>query len=144
MFWYHEELLNGALCKKKPWDSRPENLLHLATWGFSEKIGHGGFGLVFQGELLGSSTRVVVNAWRGHTAERERVLGGGVHHWEHSESQSRQTQRLLLRKLSLGFWLQWLYEECYMEIWSQAKLANINPRKTPNPNPTENAIWCMW
>jgi hypothetical protein len=34
--------------------------LHLATRGFSEKIGHGGFGTVFQGELLGSSTRVAV------------------------------------------------------------------------------------
>jgi serine/threonine protein kinase len=38
----------------------PYKELHLATRGFSEKIGHGGFGTVFQAELLGSSTCVAV------------------------------------------------------------------------------------
>jgi hypothetical protein len=34
--------------------------LHLATRGFSEKIGHGGFGTVFQGKILDSTTHVAV------------------------------------------------------------------------------------
>ena len=45
--------------------------LHIATRGFSEKLGHGGFGTVFQGELKDSSLVAVKRLDRPGGAERE-------------------------------------------------------------------------
>ncbi|XAR54045.1 Non-specific serine/threonine protein kinase [Bertholletia excelsa] len=45
--------------------------LHSATRGFSEKLGHGGFGVVFRGELLDSSPVAVKRLERPGGVERE-------------------------------------------------------------------------
>ncbi|XP_051126219.1 G-type lectin S-receptor-like serine/threonine-protein kinase SD2-2 [Andrographis paniculata] len=45
--------------------------LHAATKGFSEKLGHGGFGAVFRGELLDSSTVAVKRLERPGGGEKE-------------------------------------------------------------------------
>ncbi|KAJ6328667.1 hypothetical protein OIU77_010368 [Salix suchowensis] len=48
--------------------------LFTATRGFSDKLGHGGFGAVFQGELLDSTLVAVKRLERPGSGEKDRVL----------------------------------------------------------------------